>query len=68
MSNEPTTNLNISGVPVSLLPEIDAISDIRSKAVVMLLKEAIEARRPTHKSRASRKGANRHGNHKNAPH
>lgn len=54
MSNEPTTNLNISGVPVSLLPEIDAISDIRSKAVVTLLKEAIEARRPTKKAPKSK--------------
>ena len=54
MSNEPTTNLNISGVPVSLLPEIDAISDIRSKAVVTLLKEAIEARRPTTKAPKSK--------------
>lgn len=43
--NEPTTYLNISGVPVALLPEIDAVSDIRSKAVVILLREALEARR-----------------------
>lgn len=43
--NEPTTNLNISGVPVCLLPEIDAISDIRSKAVVTLIREALDARK-----------------------
>lgn len=43
--NEPTVSLNISGVPVSMLPEIDAISDIRSKAVVTLLREALQARR-----------------------
>lgn len=45
MKTEPTTNLNISGVPVALLKEIDKISDIRSKAVVTLLKEALEARK-----------------------
>ena len=43
--NEPTTNLNISGIPVCLLPEIDAISDIRSKAVVTLIREALDARK-----------------------
>lgn len=43
--SEPTTNLNISGVPVYLLPEIDAISDIRSKAVVTLIREALDARK-----------------------
>ena len=50
MNNEPTTSINISGLPVSLLPEIDSVSHIRSKAVVTLLKEAIEARRPTTKT------------------
>lgn len=45
MNKEPTTNLNISGLPVSLLPMIDAVSDIRSKAVVMLITEALEARK-----------------------
>ena len=48
-----TTNINVSGVPVSLLVEIDKISDIRSKAVVILLKEAIDAR----KSKKQKKGA-----------
>ena len=43
--NEITTNINVSGVPVSLLVEIDKISDIRSKAVVILIKEALEARK-----------------------
>ena len=43
--NEITTTIAISGVPVSLLQEIDKISDIRSKAVVILIKEAIEARK-----------------------
>ena len=49
MKTEPTTNLNVSGVPVSLLKEIDKISDIRSKAVVTLLKEALEARKRKNK-------------------
>lgn len=51
--NEITTNLNISGVPVSLIAEIDKVSDIRSKAVVILIKEAIEAR----KLKKQKKGA-----------
>lgn len=51
--NEITTTIAISGVPVSLLQEIDKISDIRSKAVVILIKEAIDAR----KSKKQKKGA-----------
>lgn len=42
---EKITNLNISGVPVSLLSEIDKVSHIRSKAVIILITEAIEARK-----------------------
>ena len=52
--NEITTTIAISGVPVSLLQEIDKISDIRSKAVVILIKEAIDAR---NKSKKQKKGA-----------
>lgn len=59
MSNEPTTTITASGVPVSFLSEIDAVSDIRSKAVVTLLKEAIEAR---HKANATQKKAEKKGN------
>ena len=39
------TNLNISGVPVSLLGEIDKVSHIRSKAVIILITEALAARK-----------------------
>ena len=43
--NEITTVIAVSGVPVELLKEIDKVSDIRSKAIVTLIKEALEARK-----------------------
>lgn len=45
MGEELKVNLNVSGIPASWIPEIDKISDIRSKAVVTLIAEALEARR-----------------------
>lgn len=45
MAEEPKVNLNVSGIPVSWISEIDEISNIRSKAVVILIGEALDARR-----------------------
>lgn len=52
MAEEPKVNLNVSGIPASWIAEIDKISDIRSKAVVMLIGEALEAR-----AKKAKKGA-----------
>lgn len=43
--NEITTSLNISGVPVWVLPELDKIDSVKSRAVVKLILEALEARK-----------------------
>lgn len=56
MGEELKVNLNVSGIPASWIPEIDKISDIRSKAVVILISEALEARRRK-VARAIKKGA-----------
>ena len=45
MGKEEITNLNISGVPISLLAEIDKVNHIRSKAVIILITEALKARK-----------------------
>lgn len=52
MAEEPKVNLNVSGIPAGWIPAIDEISDIRSKAVVILIGEALEARK-----KKSKKGA-----------
>lgn len=54
-SNEPKTYIGVSGVPISLLPEIDKINNIRAKACVTLLTEAIEARKAARRTRKARK-------------
>lgn len=45
MMNEITTNINVSGIPVEWIPEINKVSDNFSKAVRTLIKEALEARK-----------------------
>lgn len=40
-----TTNINVSGIPVEWIPEINKVSDNFSKAVRTLIKEALEARK-----------------------
>lgn len=45
MADEPKVNLNISGIPASWISEIDQIDDIRSRAVVILIGEALDARK-----------------------
>ena len=40
-----TTNINISGIPVEWIPEINKVSNNFSKAVRTLIKEALEARK-----------------------
>lgn len=43
--DEITTNINVSGIPVEWIPEINKVSDNFSKAVRTLIKEALEARK-----------------------
>lgn len=43
--DEITTNINVSGIPVEWIPEINKVSNNFSKAVRTLIKEALEARR-----------------------
>lgn len=45
MTSEITTNINVSGIPVEWIPEINKVSDNFSKAVRTLIKEALEARK-----------------------
>ena len=43
--DEITTNINVSGIPVEWIPEINKVSNNFSKAVRTLIKEALEARK-----------------------
>lgn len=43
--NEITTNINVSGIPVEWIPEINKVSDNFSKAVRTLIGEALVARK-----------------------
>lgn len=54
MDNVITTNINISGIPVEWIPEINKVSDNFSKAVRTLISEALEARKT--KTPAAKKG------------
>ena len=40
-----TTNINISGIPVEWIPEINKVSNNFSKAVRTLIGEALDARK-----------------------
>ena len=53
--DEITTNINVSGIPVEWIPEINKVSNNFSKAVRTLIKEALEARK-TKESNALREG------------
>jgi len=53
-SNEPKTYIGVSGVPITLLPEIDRVNTKRARACVELLTEAIEARKAARRTRKAR--------------
>lgn len=50
-----TTYIGVSGVPITLLPEIDRVNTKRAKACVQLLTEAIEARKAARRTRKATK-------------
>lgn len=54
--DEITTNINVSGIPVEWIPEINKVSDNFSKAVRTLIREALDARKSSDASMTSKYG------------
>ena len=54
--DEITTNINVSGIPVEWIPEINKVSDNFSKAVRTLIREALDARKSSDASTPSKYG------------